>query len=417
MSYFNTDEEDNSIMDHYADMADNATPAEPESEPETETASASPAEPAAETAAPVDPLDDPGWSLDSLDKPNLVDGVDSPATDLPDAASAASNDILAPLEQFGGIEGAVGTLQIVDQLISATPDGVTSFLQTMYDSAQPAYAQLVEQVVAYNPEFAIQQLQASGHLPATFDSMMAPPPEISSIEPEVLESIPEHLREIAMKLPAEMQEDLNLMTDAVRNQTLSDKKELADMRAYQQQQTQAAEQARHEQAVQAGFEQREALLSQLEAGHMKVLEKWQPWGPEAKDDNQMLYESLMEGAMSTVLKDPKFAQMYRDFNTLITEAPMKALTGNKLAAEAATRQARGLAAQFNTQYSRVLQSRVAKFDQVFRSSRGTQNNQASTPERKEVRGSTISDGRKVSAIGPDGQATDEFLSSLAALIK
>lgn len=412
MSFFNTDEEESTGLERYAELASDNAPEIPESSPETPVAPA----PASTT---VDPLEEPGWSLADLDKPPLLD---EPAPAVEEVAAPApavepSADPYAQLEQYGGVTGVVGTLQVIDQLVAATPEGVTGFLQTIYDNAQPAYTQLVEQVVTYNPEYAIQQLQALGHLPTNLNPMMAPAPAESRLEPEVLESIPENLREIALKLPAEMQEDLNLMTDAVRNQTLAEKKELYDMRAYQQQQQEQAQQAAYQEAVQAGYKQRDELLNQMENGHLKVLEKWQPWGPEAQGENKMLYESLMEGAMRSVLQDPKFAQMYQDFNTLVTEAPLKALQGNKMAADAATRQARGLAAQFNAQYSRVLQQRVASLDKVFRGYRGSQSNQAAVPERREVRGSVISDGKKVSAIGPDGQATDEFLSSLAASLK
>lgn len=413
MNYFSSDEEtDSGGFERYAEVGAENTPEVP---PETPA----PAAPAA-AATDIDPLENPGWSLEGLDKPNLLDDP-QPAGEEPPATSAEPiaqpGDVFADLQPYGGVEGAVGTLKVVDQLVSATPEGVTAFLQTMYDSAQPAYTQLVEQVIAYNPEYAIQQLQASGHLPNNLNPMTAPPPAQTHLEPEVLEAIPEHLRDTALKLPAEMQEDLNLMTDAVRNQTLAEKKELYDMRAFQQQQQEQQQRQAYEQAVRSGVEQRDQLLGQMETGHLKVLEKWQPWGPEAADQNRVLYESLMEGAMRTVLQDAKYAQMYQDFNNLITQAPLQALQGNKMAADAATRQARGLAAQFNAQYSRELQQRVKSLDQVFRGYRQSQTGQASAPVRREVPGSVISDGKKVSAIGPDGQATDEFLNSLAATIR
>lgn len=414
MSYFNTDEEDGYGFERFAEMGSESTPDVPETPP-TDPAPAAPA------AAAVDPLEEPGWSLADLDKPSVLDTpapavIEQPAEPvLPDQQQQPGVDL--DLQAYGGVEGAVGTLRVVDQLVGATPEGVTQFLQTIFDSAQPAYTQLVDQVITYNAEYAIQHLQSIGRLPADLDPMSAPPPVQSHIEPEVLEAIPEHLRDIALKLPAEMQEDLNLMADAVRNQTLQDKKELYDMRAFQQQQQEHAQQTAYQQALQSGYEQRDQLLTQMESGHLKVLEKWQPWGPDATKENTMLYESLMEGAMRTVLQDTKFAQMYQDFNNLVTQAPLKELEGNKMAAEAATRQARALAAQFNARYSQELQQRVSSMDKVFRGYRGSQNGQASMPDRREVRGSTISDGKKVSAIGPDGQATDEFLSSLAAKIR
>ena len=414
MSYFNNDEEDINPMSDYADMAD-STPVDTPEPPVEPSVSPAPAG----AVATVDPLDNPGWSLEDLDKPSVLDESSTPVAAPEDASQVAASidDPLTALQQYGGVEGAVGTLQVVDQLISGTEEGVTSFLQTMYESAQPAYAKLVDQVIAFNPEYAVQQLQAAGYIPADLNPLDAPPPAISSIEPEVLESIPEHLRQVALSLPAEVQEDLNMMSDAVRNQTLAEKKELQDMRNAIQQQQQQQQQQRYEEAVRSGAEQREQLLAQLENGHMQVLSKWQPWGPDAQADNQMLYESLLEGTMRTVLADAKYAQMYRDFNQLMSEAPLKALEGNKMAANTMTQQARGLAAQFNVQFSRELQSRVSKFDKVFRGSRGSQSAQTAAPVRKEVRGSVISDGKKVSAIGPDGQATDEFLNSLVASLK
>lgn len=385
-----------------------------------EQEAAPPAEtPEVEAAVPAstDPLDDAGWSLDNLIKDLDAQVNPAPADALPEAvqAEAPTDDALSVLQQYGGVEGAVETLGIVNGLVEATPEGVTGFLQTLFDQAQPAYAQLVDQVIQYNPEYAISQLQAAGHLPV--DLATAPTAVIGkSIEPEVFDSIPENLRDTALRLPDEVQEELNLMSEAMRNQMLTEKKELAEMRAFQQQQMEQARQAQYQEAWDTGQKQRDELVNQMETAHLNVLSKWQPFGPDASEQNQFLYESLMEGAMRSVLQDPKFATMYSDFNNLLAQAPLKALEGNKMAANQMAQQARGLAAQFNAQYARVLQTRVAALDPVFRGYRGSQSTQSAQPARKEIRGSVISDGQKVNARGPDGKATDDFLKTLAATI-
>lgn len=423
MSTFFDEPNEGSSLDYYANSSDLdlAPPTLPDPEPQP----AGDTEPNATTAPGGVDLA-AGWSLTDLDKPSLLDdqapeaNSESAPTDLtaPVAAAPAAPavDPMQVLQEYGGVEGAVETLGLINGLITGEEQGVTGFLQSLYDAAQPAYVSLVDQIIQNNPEYALEKLREAGLVPAQMQAEVEP--TIGSIEPDVWETIPEELRDTAMKLPAEMKEELNLMSEAVRNQHLSEKRELQQMRAFQQQQMEAAQQAQYQQAVATGVEQRDALLGQIEKAHLDVLGKWQPYGPEASTENQALYESLMEGAMRKVLSDPQFATMYRDFNQLMTEAPLKAMAGNKLAAEADTRRARGLAAQFNTQYARELQGRVKSLDTVFRGYRSFQNGQAATPpERKEIRGSVISDGKKVSAIGPDGQATDEFLRNLAAKLQ
>lgn len=399
---FTEDESEMSgTLDYYAE----AIP-EPVAMPDVADTDTEPVlETALETApAATDPLDAPGWSLEGLDKPSLLD-----APPVTDSTSVNTDDRFA---QYGGIDSALSTLNVVNQLISGEETGVTNFLQTMYDVAQPAYAALVNQVLEYNQDYAIHVLKEKGLIPDLTGAPVVA--DNLGFDAETLESIPADLRDIALKQPRAVQEDLNLMTPEVRNMALQEKQELAAVRQYQQEQRAAAERAQYENAINTGIAERDALLTRLEQGHRNILDKWSPYGQDAKEDNAALSTALLEGSMRQVLEDPKFAEMYNQINHLITQAPLLDLQGNKMAATANKNQAHALAAQFNLKYSQVLQGQVARLDKVFRASRAA-SSPTSTP-RREITGSVYSDGQKVSALGPDGRATDDYLRSLAASI-
>lgn len=317
-------------------------------------------------------------------------------------------------EQYGGVEGALQSLGLVNTLFSGQPQGATEFLTALYDNAQPVYAQVVDNVIRYNPDYAIHQLQQMGKLPADLGSTQSS----SGLDEASLASIPAHLRDTAKNLPSSVMDDLMLQSDEVRNYHLEREMRMQQLDQAQRTQAEQQYQQQYEQAQTGGQQAVMNLTQQYEQAHLAQLAKWQPYGPgeENAARNQMVYGEVLEGAMAQVLGDPKFAQLYRDAAQLVANAPMRRLQGERLAADQDERRGRQMAAQFNAKLGQILRERVQERNEVFKGYRAYLQMSGQTPARKEISGSTMTTGTTRGALGPDGKASPEFLAQLAQQI-
>ena len=226
-------------------------------------------------------------SLDQAKVPGLVQALRSARTAERDRTKAL-RQYETQLEAYGGVEGALESLQLVNTLFSGEPQGTTQFLTALYDNAQPAYEQLVTDAISYNPDYAIAQLQQMGRLPADFTSTVNPS---NSLDAETLSDIPEHLRETAKNLPTSVMDDLLLQTEEVRNYHLEREMRMQQLDMAQRQQVEQQYQAAFQQAQQTGYQQVVGLTQQYEKAHYDQLAKWQPYGPgeENSTKNQAVY--------------------------------------------------------------------------------------------------------------------------------
>lgn len=354
-------------------------------------------------------------SLDQTKVPGLVQALRSARTAERERTKAL-RQYETQLEAYGGVEGALESLQLVNTLFSGEPQGTTQFLTALYDNAQPAYEQLVTDAISYNPDYAIAQLQQMGRLPADLASTITPS---NSLDAETLSDIPEHLRETAKNLPSSVMDDLLLQTEEVRNYHLEREMRMQQLDMAQRQQVEQQYQAAFQQAQQTGYQQVVGLTQQYEKAHYDQLAKWQPYGPgeENLTKNQAVYGMVMEGAMANVLRDQKFAQMYTDAEQLLKNAPLRALQGERIAASQDERRGRALAMQFNARLGQVLREQVRELNEVYKGYGAYQQMSGQMPNRREIPGSTVSSGSNRGALGPDGKASNEFLEQLAAQIK
>lgn len=355
-------------------------------------------------------------ALDQAKVPGLVQALRSARQAERERAKELKGiqETLAKFEDYGGIEGATEALGLVNRLIAGGQEGTTEFLQGLYDAAQPAYVQLVTDAIRYNPDYAIKQLQAMGKLPAELATNAGAP-----VDDDTLSAIPEHLRETAKAMPPQVLQDLLLQTDDVRDFHLERQRRLNELEAGQREAAEKGWQQQWQTATQEGQKLVEQISTQYEQAHYAQLAKWQPYGPgpENETKNQQVYGEIVEGAMSQILGDPKFAQLYRDAAQLMANAPLRRLQGEKLAAQQDEQRARGMAAQFNTRLGQILRERVKERNEVYKGYRAYMEMQrGAAPQRREIAGSTMINSNGTSALGPDGKASPAFLESLAAQI-
>lgn len=384
---------------------------------------------------------DVGWSLDDEAEvePNVIPEDDSDLEELqkePGLDPARTPGLVAAIKQaraenrklaqeaatlrqqstvfepYGGYEGVKEGLNLVNQLFMSTPEtgGTVPVLSTLYNQAFPVYEQLVGDVARSNPEYVIAQLQQLGHLPAEISQQPS-----ASLDTETLSTIPEHLRDVAKSLPANVMEDLLLQPEEVRDWTLERERKLQEMDFNQRQ---AAEQQWNQQvatAKQQGYEAVANLSKQYEDAHYAQLAKWTPFGTDSPESNTRLYKSMVEGAMAELLGDQKFAQMYQDAQSLLSTAPMRKLRNEGAFASQDEVKARGLAAQFNTRLGQMIRERVKEMDSVFRDARAFREQQRqNAPNRTEIPGigTQISGNGKVNALNDKGKISDQYIQSL-----
>ncbi len=295
---------------------------------------------------------------------------------------------------------------------SAENGGIPAALDDLFTNARPVYQQMASNVIESDPDYALSKLQEMGKLPANLQGQAA------TLDADALSQIPEHLRGIAQKLAAEQPSvlaDLMLQDEAVRDFHLNREMKLAELDS----RTQAAERQHWAQAQSAARLQGEQAFTQLstqfEQAHYAQLNKWSPFGAEDAQGNQQLYQSVMEGAFSELLNDPKFANMYKDVNDALTKAPLRRLANEGFAADQDERTARAQAAQMNVRLGQIIKARVDKLDSVFRDARAYREQQRqNAPQRTEFAGSAqVASGNRPSALDKDGRVSADYKRQLA----
>lgn len=351
-------------------------------------------------------------ALDQEKVPGLVQAIKQARAEARNLSKevAQFKRVDAEFADFGGLDGAKQTLGLVRSVLSNQP---VEFLQNLYDAAYPAYENLIKEVVKADPNFAIKQLQDLGQLPAEFDA-----PAAGDVDDAILSTIPQHLQETYRKQPQAARDELDLMSEAARNHFIERENKLDQLDATQRQQAEQQWKTQVETAQNAGREAVQTLSTQYETAHYRELGKWQPFGPDAKEDNEQMYGSVVEGAFAEILKDKQFAQMYQDAQELLVNAPIRRLAGDKLAADADERKARHYAAQFNTKLGQILSARVKKLDSVFKDARAYRELQRNNSTgRTEISGNSLqaSNGGP-SRLTSDGKLNPAYIDGLASLL-
>jgi hypothetical protein len=334
-------------------------------------------------------LGDP--ALDQARTPGLVNALRSARQAVRESKQEVTQlkQQYAQLDEYGGIEGVTQTMSLVNGMLTNPEQGIGDFLQALHAQAYPSYEQLVNSVITANADYAIQQLQQAGKLPADATQQRA-----GSIDADTLATIPQHLREIAKSLPAHVLDDLLVQPEEVRNFNLERELKLQQLDSNQRQHEEQRWQQAQQQAYQQGQQAITALGDQYEKAHYSELAKWKPLGPDNDKGNSTIYKMAVEGAFADLLADPKFQQMHNDALALMQNAPLRRLRNEGFSADADERKARQMAAQFNTRFGQILRERVQLLDGVFRDARAYRETQRQEiPERTEISGTSSHAGQ------------------------
>lgn len=306
---------------------------------------------------------------------------------------------------------------IAENLIRNPTDGAIPFLTELAKNAQSSYWAIVENLAQYAPEDLISHLQAAGNLP-NFQSQTA----AGQLTAEDWAKIPQELRGIAKQVPAnQLIEWLDKGTDESLIYNLQREARLNQLDTAQRQQHEQAWRTAGQQAEAEGTQSVEGLTDQYEKAHYAQFEKWQPFGPN-DPQNQFLYRAVLEGAHATLLADKQWQQMYQDAVNKLQNAPMRRLRNEHIAADQDERDARGLAARYNTRLGQVMKAHIQKLDSIFKDARAYREQQRqSAPDRKEISGisSTASNGASngVSALDESGNISEGYMSKLVERMK
>lgn len=322
--------------------------------------------------------------MDPARTPGVVEALRNARAAARDHAAqvAQMRQQLAELDQYGGVEGLTQMAALnVGALMSDPAQGALPFLQSLWQNSQPAYAEVLSQLVQAEPAFLVAALQQAGHLPEQ------PQARAGSIDQEILGTVPDALKEQYRNTPQEMRDELDLMSEAARNHFLEREAQLQRLDATQREQAQRTWDGQLSQAKQEGAQAFQGLSDQYEQAHFAQFNKWQPFGPENQPKNERLYRTIMEGAFAELLNDSNFNSLYWDSHALINNAPTRKLLNEGYAAGQDERTARGKAAQFNTRLGQVMREMVQDLDTTFRDARAWRESQRqSAPQRTEIPG-------------------------------
>lgn len=323
--------------------------------------------------------------LDQARAPKLVEDLRGARAQLKTLKSenAQLRQQLGQFDQFGGIEAAAPGLELVNNLIADPGQGTLPFLQAIAENATPAYWQIADALLEYEPAYLVQQLQERGLLPEQAAS--AP---TGYIDDETIASLPQNLQNIARNLSREdVAEFQELVSPEAQAGFLKRIEQLNQLTAGQRQQAEAAWRYQVDQAKQQGEASITTLSDQYEQAHFAQLNKWQPFGPDNSAQNQSIYKMVVEGAFADLLADQKWSQMYHDTLSMLRNAPLRRLHNEGMAAGQDEQRARGMAAQFNTRLGQLMKDRIQMLDSVFRDARAYRETQRqAAPQRREIAG-------------------------------
>ena len=348
-------------------------------------------------------------ALDPARTPGLVEALRNARQQLREYAKQAKQQTAAP--PAGSFTPQ--QLETVTRLFNPSPEngGIPSALDDLYNHARPIYAQMADNVIEADPDYALSKLQALGKIPAEI------PQSSAAVDAEVLATIPQELQAIYQRQPAEARAELDLMTDNARNFFLNQQAQLEQLSNTQRQQAEAQWKQQVETARTSGQQAIQSLSEQFEKAHYAQLDKWSPFGPEDKSGNQQLYSSVVEGAFSELMQDQKFAQMYKDTHEMLSKAPERRLYNEGYAADADERTARANAAQFNVKLGQLIKARVEKLDSVFRDARAFREQQRqNAPNRTEFAGMSaqVNSGKGPAALDSKGKISEAYKQDLAS---
>ncbi len=306
-------------------------------------------------------------------------------------------------------------LEVVNKLFTATPDngGVADVMNTLHQNAGPLYAQIVDDVIGADPDYALRKLQEMGAIPA-----QTQPLGPTVLDPEVIESLPANLQAVAKAMTPEDAAEFNeLLTPEAQAGFLNRLDKLNRLDSAQRQQAQQHWQQQVQGAQQQGQQALQSLGEQYEKAHYAQLAKWSPFGPEDAAGNTQIYDAVVQGAFKELLGDAKFAQMREDAVNLISNAPMRRLRNEGMYADGDERQARQLAGQFNAKLGQLIKTRVEKLNSVFRDARAFREHQRqNAPNRTEIPGQSaqIGNGNGVKALDNKGRISDQYIDDLTS---
>lgn len=314
---------------------------------------------------------------------------------------------LAQLEQYGGIEGAGQMAGLAASLITDPVNGAAPFMASLAKDALPAYQAIADQLVQYEHEYLLKALQASGKIPET------PTAAATQLTAEDWARIPAELHEVAKQIPVhELINHLDNGNDETLRMMLETRKEISELKGAQRAQAEQAYRQAYQQAEQQGYQSVQSLSDQYEKAHLAQLSKWQPFGPQAGDENQRLYRMVLEGAFAEILSDQTWQTHHRDMIKALQQAPLRRLNGEQMAADADERKAREAAARFNTRLGQIMKSTIRSLDSVFRDARAYRESQRQNiPNRTEISGSSAQTGRNGAppTLLPNGKTNPAYL--------
>ena len=358
-------------------------------------------------------MNDPGLNPEAT--PGLVEAIKTARAEARQfkAELKELRDNSAKLDQYGGYEQIEQTMSIVNGLLHTPETGALQFLQAVARDAEPAYWAMIDNLVQHAPDNLVAALQKAGKIPDTQHATAA-----GQLTADDWARIPQELREHAKQVPInQLIEWLDKGTDESLIYNLQREAKLSQLDSQQRNQAEQSWRQARQEAETQGKAAVDQIADQYEKAHLAQLAKWQPFGPEAGEQNQLLYRSILEGAHATLLADPQWRDTYQRAVDALQNAPMRKLNNEHFAAASDERDAKAAAMRYNARLGQVMRSQIQMLDSIFRDARAYRESQRSEiPQRTEISGMSTQAGANgaPATLTKDGKINPAYLDHMIA---
>jgi len=239
----------------------------------------------------------------------------------------AYDSVLGQLEQAGLTPEILEPgVSLLSGLLSVTEDGQSTtepFLSQLHEASEPRLAQLLTDAARMYPGYLVGQLgreaamQSLGLNPNLYDTYRAVQPDgslngqtVGGYDPDVLASIPDHLRDTYRSLDLDDQLELDGMTAERRAAKLQREHEWKTLQQRDQQRDEAAAQAQAQAREQAQEQRLQQFIAEQETSFYNELKHgFSPFGnaPEDAELTGFFHDAVYSHVTKSLNGNPKVA--------------------------------------------------------------------------------------------------------------
>lgn len=249
----------------------------------------------------------------------------------------AYSHLVGQLEQAGlSPEVLTPGVELLTGLLAQTEQGPTTepFLEFLENKSNPRLAQLLKDAANRYPDYLLNNalgrekaLQALGLDPKLYDTYRAVNPDgslqgqtVGGYDPEILASIPEHLRDTYKSLPLDDQLELDGLSADRRAQKLQREFDINGLQQREQQREQQAAQAREQAIAEAKDTRLQQFVTDQETSFYNELKQgFSPFGEDKPELTRFFHDAIYSHVTKSLSANPTSAKALQALANAVRE--------------------------------------------------------------------------------------------------